>query len=194
MDIVERLIVYRDRPGHSRDDRELLADVANEINFLRKEKQQLRNFFAGLKNIIEELLQASGVVLFVAFIAWSVPARATPSCMTYAEARAAFHTSHLWWHSMRHCWDDRGPVGRAAAAKTERMLPGKLPPPQQPDRTPMIMYPTLVMRDGVEAEMLTPKPATFWPRLIDVDDRDRSAGRDRAGRNANRRRMLLASA
>jgi hypothetical protein len=36
MDIVERLIVYRDRPGRSRDGRDLLADACNEIDRLRK--------------------------------------------------------------------------------------------------------------------------------------------------------------
>ena len=37
MDIVERIIVYRDRPGRSREGRDMLADVANEIMRLRRE-------------------------------------------------------------------------------------------------------------------------------------------------------------
>jgi hypothetical protein len=36
MDIVERLIAYRDRPGRSREGRDLLADACNEIIRLRK--------------------------------------------------------------------------------------------------------------------------------------------------------------
>lgn len=35
MDLVERLIAYRDRPGRSREGRDLLADAANEIDQLR---------------------------------------------------------------------------------------------------------------------------------------------------------------
>jgi hypothetical protein len=35
MDIVERIIVYRDRSGRSREGREMLADAANEIDKLR---------------------------------------------------------------------------------------------------------------------------------------------------------------
>ena len=35
MDLVERLIVYRDRPGRSREGRDLLADACNEIDRLR---------------------------------------------------------------------------------------------------------------------------------------------------------------
>lgn len=37
MDIVERLIVYRDRPGRSREGRDLLADACNEIMWLRRD-------------------------------------------------------------------------------------------------------------------------------------------------------------
>jgi hypothetical protein len=35
MDLVERLIVYRDRPGRSREGRDLLAEACNEIDRLR---------------------------------------------------------------------------------------------------------------------------------------------------------------
>jgi hypothetical protein len=37
MDIVERIIVYRDRPGRSHAGRELLAEAANEITALRRD-------------------------------------------------------------------------------------------------------------------------------------------------------------
>jgi hypothetical protein len=43
MDIVERLIVYRDRPGRSREGRELLADACNEIDRLRKAMDEARD-------------------------------------------------------------------------------------------------------------------------------------------------------
>jgi hypothetical protein len=43
MDIVERIIAYRDRPGRSRHGRDLLADAANEIDRLRRENVRLRN-------------------------------------------------------------------------------------------------------------------------------------------------------
>lgn len=41
MDIVERLVAYRDREGRSREGRDLLADAANEIMFLRRELGRL---------------------------------------------------------------------------------------------------------------------------------------------------------
>jgi hypothetical protein len=43
MDIVERLIVYRDRPGRSREGRELLAEAVNEIDRLRKAMDEARD-------------------------------------------------------------------------------------------------------------------------------------------------------
>lgn len=52
MDIVEQLIVYRDRPGRSRAGRELLADACNEIDRLRGEKAALE---AGLKTALDKL-------------------------------------------------------------------------------------------------------------------------------------------
>jgi hypothetical protein len=43
MDIVERLIAYRDRAGRSREGRELLADACNEIDRLRKAMDDARD-------------------------------------------------------------------------------------------------------------------------------------------------------
>jgi hypothetical protein len=55
MDIVERLIAYRDRPGRSRHGRELLAEACNEIGFLRREIERLT-----LRLNIEEMKKAAG--------------------------------------------------------------------------------------------------------------------------------------
>jgi hypothetical protein len=46
MDIVERLIAYRDRAGRSREGRDLLAEAANEIEFLRQEIGRLYEILA----------------------------------------------------------------------------------------------------------------------------------------------------
>jgi hypothetical protein len=40
-DITDRLSMYRDRPGRSSSGRELLAEAANTIEFLRQEVQRL---------------------------------------------------------------------------------------------------------------------------------------------------------
>jgi hypothetical protein len=41
MDIVDRIIIYRDRQGRSLEGRELLAEAANTIGFLRQEIERL---------------------------------------------------------------------------------------------------------------------------------------------------------
>lgn len=43
--------------------------------------------------------------IFVFVLLAASPAQASKSCMTMAEARAQFATSHLWWHGPNHCWD-----------------------------------------------------------------------------------------
>lgn len=40
------------------------------------------------------------------------PSHASKSCMTMAEARAQFATSHLYWHGTNHCWDATPPRHR----------------------------------------------------------------------------------
>jgi hypothetical protein len=43
-------------------------------------------------------------VIVVGLVVVSTPSQASKSCMTQAEARQQFATSHLYWHE-RHCWD-----------------------------------------------------------------------------------------
>lgn len=45
------------------------------------------------------------ILIVLSFAAF--PAAASPSCMTKSEAREQYRTSHLYWHSEHHCWDDR---------------------------------------------------------------------------------------
>jgi hypothetical protein len=52
MDIVERLIAYRDRAGRSREGRDLLAEAANEIDRYRKDNAVLAGALAKALNEI----------------------------------------------------------------------------------------------------------------------------------------------
>jgi hypothetical protein len=47
-------------------------------------------------------------------IAALIPAQAT-ACMTYAEARQMFRTSHLYWHGKDHCWDSSRVAAKRAS-------------------------------------------------------------------------------
>ena len=55
-------------------------------------------------------MRTATVLIFVLLAA--SPAHASKSCMTMAEARAQFATSHLWWHGPDHCWDATAPQHR----------------------------------------------------------------------------------
>src|SRR5262249_13173536 len=51
-------------------------------------------------------------VIFGFVLLAASPAHASKSCMTMAEARAQFATSHLYWHGPAHCWDATPPAHR----------------------------------------------------------------------------------
>jgi hypothetical protein len=51
-------------------------------------------------------------VIFVFVLVAASPSHASKSCMTMAEARTQFATSHLYWHGPNHCWDTTAPQHR----------------------------------------------------------------------------------
>jgi hypothetical protein len=55
-------------------------------------------------------MRAAVIVLLMMVTA--SPSHASKSCMTMAEARAQFATSHLWWHGSGHCWNATSPQHR----------------------------------------------------------------------------------
>jgi len=55
-------------------------------------------------------MRTEAIVVFV--IVAATPAYASKSCMTMAEARQQFATTHLYWHGPGHCWDATAPQHR----------------------------------------------------------------------------------
>ncbi len=55
-------------------------------------------------------MRAAVIVGF--FLMAATPSHASKSCMTMAEARTQFATSHLYWHGPNHCWDATAPLHR----------------------------------------------------------------------------------
>ena len=49
-------------------------------------------------------------VIVVAIVMVATPSHASKSCMTMAEARQHFRSSHLYWHGAGHCWDGTAPL------------------------------------------------------------------------------------
>jgi hypothetical protein len=57
------------------------------------------------------------IVIVVFALVAATPAYASKSCMTMAEARQQFSTTHLYWHGSGHCWDAKSPRHRLTRIK-----------------------------------------------------------------------------
>ena len=77
-------------------------------------------------------MRTAAIFLFVLLAA--SPAHASKSCMTMAEARAQFATSHLYWHGPDHCWDATAPQHRIV----RRVKPKEQQQTEAEDTTPVI--------------------------------------------------------
>jgi hypothetical protein len=73
-------------------------------------------------------------VIFLFVLLAASPAHASKSCMTMAEARTQFATSHLYWHGPNHCWDATAPQHRIV----RRVKPKEQQQAESEDTTPVI--------------------------------------------------------
>ena len=93
-------------------------------------------------------------VIVVGLVVVSTPSQASKSCMTQAEARQQFATSHLYWHG-RHCWDAMTP-SRRVVHRVQRDAQRDAPEPNNPESK---------WREAM-SEMLTaneaPSPSVNW--------------------------------
>src|ERR1700742_1059187 len=77
-------------------------------------------------------MRTATIFLFVLVAA--SPAHASKSCMTMAEARAQFATSHLYWHGPDHGWDATAPQHRIV----RRVKPKEQQQAEGEDTTPVV--------------------------------------------------------
>ena len=94
-------------------------------------------------------------VIVVGLVVVSTPSQASKSCMTQAEARQQFATSHLYWHGSGHCWDAMTP-SRRVVHRVQRDAQRDAPEPNNPEPR---------WREAM-SEMLTvneaPSPSVSW--------------------------------
>ena len=97
-------------------------------------------------------------VIVVGLVVVSTPSQASRSCMTQAEARQQFATSHLYWHG-RHCWDAMTPSRRVVHRVGENVQREAQRDPAEPNN------PEPKWREAM-SEMLTvneaPSPSMNW--------------------------------
>jgi len=75
-------------------------------------------------------------VIVVGLVVVATPSQASRSCMTQAEARQQFATSHLYWHGS-HCWDAMTPSRRGVVPRVrenvQREAQRDAPEPNNPE-------------------------------------------------------------
>jgi hypothetical protein len=115
-------------------------------------KARVRTIFLGnyrsrraARRAVEALKDALPFCVLGAAVAFGAPAaRASQSCPSFAEARAAHRGAHLWWHGRAHCWDATAPGQRVPktapaepSSKAAALTPAPLPLPRQADDPPL---------------------------------------------------------
>ena len=104
-------------------------------------------------------MRTATVFIFVLLAA--SPAHASKSCMTMAEARAQFATSHLWWHGPNHCWDATAPQHRIV----RRVKPKEPQQAQDGDATPDVA----AQDDGTVPAKREPKWRNAMSEMLPAD-------------------------
>ncbi|HET7849779.1 MAG TPA: hypothetical protein VFL51_12040 [Pseudolabrys sp.] len=72
----------------------------------------MSKFFAGVVNTAFFVV----IGITIGSLGAAAPAAASPQCMTQDEARKAFPHDHLYWHTLKHCWDNVGQKRNATPA------------------------------------------------------------------------------
>ena len=110
------------------------------------------------------------LIALIAVAACGGTARAADTCLSLSQARAVNPNKYLVYYldGGRRCWT---PKMQHGATARHRGLPANTPPmPVAPRST--VLWPTLSLTPTtpVDAVLLTPEPATAWPRLLDIDE------------------------
>jgi hypothetical protein len=89
-------------------------------------------------------------------------------CLNKSEARAKYHSSHIWWHGDEHCWDNspgRKPEISVEKATTET----KAATVYYPDMQPGLFGFAPVIPLSWALPLYSPYSIATWPPMIDVD-------------------------
>jgi hypothetical protein len=98
--------------------------------------------------------------IFVVVLLAASPAHASKSCMTMAEARAQFATSHLYWHGPNRCWDATSPTHRIVR---------RVKPREQQAESDSATPDTVTQDDGAAPAKREPKWRNAMSEMLPVD-------------------------
>jgi hypothetical protein len=135
-------------------------------------------------------------VIVVGLVVVSTPSQASKSCMTQAEARQQFATSHLYWHGSGHCWDAMTP-SRRVVHRVHREAQRDAPEPNNPEpkwREAMSEMltddPSPALRTPPESSWAydaneAPSPGVNWEnRWVEIAQVNATFASDKAGQEA----------
>jgi hypothetical protein len=105
-------------------------------------------------------------LIVIAIVTVATPSHASKSCMTMAEARQQFRTSHLYWHGAGHCWDVNAPLHRIVRHIRPRN-PEQAEQDNQQQKTPAPMWRNALsemLPDDGAAQVSVPQisPQSSW--------------------------------
>jgi hypothetical protein len=104
-------------------------------------------------------------VIFVFVLVAASPSHASKSCMTMAEARTQFATSHLYWHGPNHCWDMTAPQHRIIS----RVKPKERQPVQEEAQGDSAAPAVASQDDGTVPAKREPKWRNAMSEMLPVD-------------------------
>src|SRR6516164_122230 len=91
-------------------------------------------------------------------------ARSSEECLTKTQARARYGTSHLFWHTDDHCWDNTRGHKRRDIAPDRPAIP-------DPHGNPTIVFPSVIKGSIPDLSgLFGAEPMLFYPLIFDIDD------------------------
>jgi hypothetical protein len=128
------------------------------------------NAVAIWRRLLFAVLAISVIIGVFSLIKVAVGADVDPGCLTHDEAARRYPNQWLYWHTVKHCWDNhssRTAIRHPAAPKGDR-LPPPAPSIDMPEG-PTVAYPSLMQGSGSSDNMLRPDPIVDWPPVFDFD-------------------------
>jgi hypothetical protein len=113
-------------------------------------------------------MRVAVVVVFASVL--TTPSEASQSCMSKTEARQSFHSSHIYWHGVDHCWDATPIRRHGGQHRAHHHEPEPTPPAVMPMPSPDLRRSANAMAvDEPETDLITATPwVERWTDITQV--------------------------
>src|SRR5882672_4687711 len=108
-------------------------------------------------------MRVAVLVVFVSVL--TTPSKASQSCMSKTEARHSFHSSHIYWHGVDHCWDATPIRRHGGQHRAHHHEPKPTPPTVMPMPSPDLITATPWVEHWNDiTQVVPPKPIVVIER------------------------------